>query len=81
MVDGPGRTRPPLARLGGSAGLSPTRAGGTTAAARGGTVPSLFAAVSAAACVLLATLVGANLWALRLAAAMTAAEEEGQAGR
>ncbi|GJE82762.1 hypothetical protein PUR23_04185 [Methylorubrum populi] len=44
-------------------------------------MPSLFAAVAAAACVLLATLVGANLWALRLAAAMTAAEEEGQAGR
>lgn len=81
MVDGPGRTRPPLARLGGSAGLSPIRAGGTTAATRGDTVPSLFAAIVIAACLLLAALVGANLWALRLAAAMTAADEERPTGR
>lgn len=44
-------------------------------------MPSLFAAIVIAACLLLATLVGATLWALRLAAAMTAADEEWQTGR
>ena len=76
MVDGPGRTRPPLARLGGSAGLFPIRAGGTTAAARRGAVPTLLSASVIAGCALLAAVLGANLWALRVAAAMTEADEK-----
>ena len=74
MTCWPGRTRPPLARLGGSVGLSPISAGGTTAALRGEvmTVPSPFTLIAA---ILLATVVGANLWALRCAASMTAADE------
>lgn len=42
MVDGPGRTRPPLARLGGSAGLPPISAGGTTAASEEGDNGTIF---------------------------------------
>ncbi|MGG3811885.1 hypothetical protein ABEV34_09570 [Methylorubrum rhodesianum] len=40
-------------------------------------MPSLLSATLITACALLATFLGANLWALRMATAMTAADEEG----
>ncbi|CAO4182167.1 hypothetical protein [Methylorubrum aminovorans] len=42
-------------------------------------MPSLFSAIVYSAILLFMTLLGTNLWALRMAAAMTAADEEGQA--
>ncbi|HEV2545211.1 MAG TPA: hypothetical protein VGU70_20885 [Methylobacterium sp.] len=44
-------------------------------------MPGLFSATVFGACALFVTLLGTNLWALRVAAAMTAADEEGQANR
>ncbi|MGA4555497.1 hypothetical protein [Methylorubrum aminovorans] len=42
-------------------------------------MPSLFSAIVYSAILLFMTLLGTNLWALRMAAAMTTADEEGQA--